>query len=416
MAEVKLGPWPAGMNNVAQDYAMPTNKYGKPVALRNAVNVDIDNSGFLGRRKGYAKIVSGTGVRDGFSCATGTYFVEGASLKRLNSDNTTTTLFVGITGAQCSYELVGTTVYFSDGIVNKKILSDGSVISWGLNVPAAPVLSGVVGTYGEGTYIGAITFVTADGQESGASEFRSISVAKNAGIKFDALPSPQDPQVNRLRLYLSAADGVVLYMAGEVAAGTVSHSVTAGRYDSGKPLDLQFISKPPPGRIVREFRGRMYIADAYGAVWPTEPYAYDHVKTASSFFQFSKPVTVFEPVRGGVWIVADKTYFYAGTGPEDFLPQTMLDYGAVFGTSQRVPNSDDVLWYSERGVVKGSADGQIENLQEKHVAAENGSSGAAHVRESDGVRQFIASIRNTQVSPLAAQSFLEMEVVRKATP
>lgn len=401
MKPVNLGPWPIGMNNRAPDYAMPTDKYGKPIALRNAVNVDVNDSGLLTRRDGFIKIYAGLSTRSGFSCSIGTYFVEGSLLKKLNADNTAITLFTGVTGTNVTYEEFNNVVYFSDGVVTKKIHSDNSVTEWGMSSPAAPVLSGISGVFGAGTYIGAITFVDALGAESGASEFRSVTLAANAGVKFDSLPTSTDPQATKIRLYLSAPNGTTLFLAGEVTIGTLSYSISTGRYDNGQPLSLQFVSKPPPGRIVRQFRGRMYIADGK-TIWYTDPGSLDHVRLADNFYQFTDDVTVMEPVLGGIWIVADKTYFYPGSGPDNFTQQSMLDYGALYGTAKRVPNSNDVMWYSDRGAVIATQDGQIKNLQEEHVATETGISGAALIRESDGVRQFIASIQNPVVSPLAA--------------
>lgn len=412
MREVKLGPWPAGMNNVAEDYAMPVSQYGRPIAMRNAVNVDFDNTGLVARRDGYSKAYSGLNTRAGFSCSAGTYFVEGSALKLLDVNNNATTIFNGVLGEHCSYEYFNGVVYFSDGVISKKI-KGSVVISWGLDVPNPPLLTSVPGTLGVGTYLCAVTFVDADGAESGASEAVSITLNVSSGISIGGLPV--SPGAVSLRLYLSTANDTTLYMAKELSVGSSSYVISGGYLGEGKPLDLQFVSRPPPGRIVRHFRGRMYIADAYGAIWYTEPGAFDHVRLAGNFFQFSVPVTVMEPVKSGLWIVADKTYFYAGTGPQDFAPQEVLGYGAVFGTGQRVPNTDDVMWYSARGVVKGTSAGQVENLQETHVAAENGSSGAAMIREADGVQQFIASIKDPVVSPLIAQSFFSAEIIRKAT-
>lgn len=56
----------------------------------------------------------------------------------------------------------------------------------------------------------------------------------------------------------------------------------------------------------------------------------------------------------------------------------------------------------------------MKNLQEQDVAPHDGTSGAILVREQDGLRQAVVSVQNAAVSQLAATSFLEMEVVRKA--
>lgn len=401
--EITLGPWPAGMNNRQPDYALPAG------TLRNAVNVDLDQIGYARRRSGYTRVYPGINTHSGFSCPEGEFFAEGAVLKQLNADYTSTPVYHGLTGERVAYEYFDGVIYFSDGTNTGKIIG-GVVLPWGMDAPPAPTIHAVSGTYGAGTYIAALTAVDADGRESGASDVVSIRAADNSGIRFDGLPS-----TTALRLYLSAANGTTMYLVAEVPSGTPSYTVSAGRYDSGKPLDAQFISKPPAGRIIKQYKGRMYIADDT-TLWYTEPYALDRVKLSQNFFQFPKSISVVEPVDGGIWVVADKTYFFRGSSPEDFVQETKLGYGAVFGTSSRVPNTTDVMWYSDRGVVVGAQGGDISNKQEMNVAAESGTSGAALVRDKDGAQQFIASIKDPAVSPLVAQSFFSAEVIRKATP
>lgn len=307
-----MGPWPAGINNRRPEYSLDIDQYGKIVALRNAVNVDLDTAGNARRRSGYTRVIGGAATRCGFSCDAGTFYVDGVTLMRLNDDDTATALFNGIAGEVVSYEYFNGVVYLSDGIVTKRITA-GSVYDW------------------------SIDFHLSDDTD---------------------------------------------YMA------------------------------IPPGTIVRHHNGRMYVASG-NLIWFTDPFTLGSVHRQRNFLQFTSPVSIMEPVNGGIWIVTDETYFYAGGGPDDFTPVLQLNYGAAPGTAVRVTNSNDVMWYSDRGVVVATNDGQIKNLQEASVAVEIGEVGAAVIREENGIRQFIASVRNQSVSPLAANSFIEMEVVRK---
>lgn len=397
---VQAGPWPDGMNNRQVDHALP------PGALRNAVNADVDNLGTLRRRAGYARIHAGVNTRGGFSCPVGTFFVEGGNLCRLNADDSVTVLCGGIYGETITYEHVNGAVYFSDGLVTKRITTAGAG-EWGLGVPAAPTLAQVSGALPAGTYLAAVTVIDADGRESGASETTRITTSTASGLRIAGLPSGKT-----VRLYLGSTNGTVLYMVAETTAAYFD--VVLPGFDSGKPLDTQFLTKPPAGRIIRHHYGRLYIADAYGAVWYTEPYSYDLIHPGRNFFQFAEPASVMESVTGGLWIVSDQTEFFAGTGPDDFRASTKLGYGAVYGTGQIDQRNQNAIWYSTRGVVVGEQDGQATNLQEKNVAPDSGTVGAALVREQDGLRQMVVSVRDPNVSPLAATSFLEMEVIRKA--
>ena len=393
-----LGPWPNGINNRQRGFALPEGTFA------DAVNVDLDNLGYAGRRKGYTKVYSAFDAHSGFSCDAGTFFVETGQLKKLNTDNTATVLCSGLSGSSVSFCFAVGVVYFSDGIVTGKIVG-GVAVPWGLPIPSAPTVSQISGIYGAGTYLAALTFVDSVGNESGSCDPVSFTVSSAAGFRFDNLPTAFSK-----RLYLTDTNGSTLYHVVDVAAATITYSLSAGRYLSGKPLATRFISAPPPGKIVREFKKRLYIADGK-VVWYTEPYAYDWVKLSTNFFQFHEPVTVMEPVSGGLWIVSNQTYFYAGTGPDNFQVQPQLNYGAVFGTGLQVPNTNDAMWYSVRGLCYGTQDGQVKNMQEANVAADSGTSGASIVREADGVRQFIASVSGSSPSPLVGGSFLNMDVI-----
>jgi hypothetical protein len=72
------------------------------------------------------------------------------------------------------------------------------------------------------------------------------------------------------------------------------------------------------------------------------------------------------------------------------------------------------MWYSERGAVMATQDGQIKNIQEANIAAESGTTGAALIREENGIKQFIASVSGQGISPLATTSWMDMEVIRKS--
>lgn len=404
MASIKLGPWPAGMNNIAPDHALPTSKYGRTIAVRNAVNVDFDDTGWFRRRAGYAKVLAGVNTRGGYSCPLGSYFVQGTKLFSFDGA-VAVELCDGVLGDEITYDYFDGKVYFSDGLITKLITAAGAG-EWGVDTPSVPMIHAVAGALPPGTYVAAITALDAEGRESGASEAVTVTLNVASGIRVSGLPAGRE-----VRIYLSSNNGSTLFLVAQTSAA--SYDITLPGYDSGKPLDTQFLSKPPAGRIIRRFNGRIYIADG-PVVWFTEPYAPDLVHRGRGFFQFAAPVTVMEPGESGMWFVSDKTEFYVGTGPEDFKVVQKLGYGAVYGTSRLLPRTHDAVWYSEKGVVMGTRDGQATNLQEANVAVGSGTAGASLVREQDGIRQVVVSVRDPSVSPLASTSFLEMEVIRKA--
>lgn len=406
--DIKLGPF-RGIDNRAEDYVLPQGSKEDPRAsVRNAVNVDFTNSGRFRRRRGLTKVYSGF-TKGGYGCPSGEFFVENGVLKRFNANNTATTIYAGITGSTFTYEYFNGVVYFSDGVICLKILPS-SVVNWGIAPPNPPAMYTTSGSYGGGDYLACCAFVDADGVESGPSEIASFSAIDNCGIVFGGLPSFIDPQVVAVRLYLSMPNGNELFHVADVTGS--SYTITAGRYDNSNVLDTHFVSTPPAGRIIRFYKGRMYVADATGFVWYSEPYQLDHFKLGSNFLQFTDPVDVMEPVDDGIYFAyGDRTDFYAGTPEDGFTVLNIFDYGAIFGSGGK--DGPNVVWQSTDGSVVGRPSGNCQNVQETHVSVDNGESAATVVREYDGVRQFIASIKQPSIGALAAKSWIDAEVIRR---
>ena len=400
---VKFGPWPKGMNNRQPDYALPDG------TLRNLVNIDVDNSGHLRLRDGHTKVFSGIGCRGGFSCSLGTYFIRGTDLCRFNAGNTATVLLSGVTGPTPTYAFFNDVVYFSDGRIVRTITAAG-VQPWGIPVPAKPFVYVVDGTMPEGDYLVAVTSVDDNYVESGASEVAEITIPADTtgSIVVSGLPSALIT-----RVYVSTPNGATLFLTEELDAGTASVTIDDAELGEEAPLVTRDIVPPPAGQIIREYAGRIYIASGR-VLWVTEPYAPSWVNLIGGFIMQTDDITVLEPVETGVWVVSDQTYFFQGDGPENFNIRSKLPYGAVLGTSSKVPYTPDVVWYSNRGLILATGDGQVKNLQEQEVAPHTGTSGATLIREQDGLRQAVVSVQNAQMSQLAATSFMEMEVVRKA--
>jgi hypothetical protein len=85
----------------------------------------------------------------------------------------------------------------------------------------------------------------------------------------------------------------------------------------------------------------------------------------------------------------------------------------VEGTGCETPDDKSVWWFSARGVVVGTPDGQAKNIQEANVAVGGAAAGAALVREQNGMRQMVSSLFGSESTVAAADSFFEAEVIRK---
>lgn len=401
---MRFGPF-KGMNNLAAEYALPQD------TVRNAVSVDFDNAGKGTRRNGYTKRYNGLGLAGGFSCSQGMFIIEHGYLRLVNTTTwMATTIATGITGTEFAAYEFDEVLYFSDGTKNLKIV-DGVATQWGITVPPSPVIYTNAGTFGAGDYMCCLTYVDTNGHESGASDISVITAPADCSFAFVGLPNSQDAAVVATRIYLTTANGDIFFQCAEVANGVSTASILFD-YDGGKQLETQFMTKPPAGRTIRNYKGKMIIAKG-SYVYFSEPFAPDLFSVlGKGVFRFSQDVTVVEPVSDGIWIVADKTYFFAG---DELQRRTVLEYGAAFGTGGTMKDTGDVAWFSDRGQIIAGNGGEFKNIQENQVAPDYSDTGVTLIRKDNGNRQAITVVKNPTMSPRANRSFIDMEVIRRAT-
>jgi hypothetical protein len=111
----------------------------------------------------------------------------------------------------------------------------------------------------------AVTFRDIRGEESGTGQAAQIAVPEGGGIALSNVPQPLDADVNIVRVYLSPANGDMLYFVRDMPVGMTSATLGAGA--RGKPLDSQFMEKMPAGSIVRALNGRMFVARGAEMLW-----------------------------------------------------------------------------------------------------------------------------------------------------
>lgn len=408
---VQVGPWPKGIDNRSPDHAVPGE------AVRNAVNVNLARSGQARRRSGYMQLYAANGTHSLWSCELGTYFVEQGVLKffpvdrELAGSPVPDVLLTGLSGG-VAFEFFNGDVYLSDNY-STWILRGGTVPTpWGIPAPArAPVLDVAGGTLPAGDYLAAFSFVAADGREGPLSALTAMTTSATGGIRLTGFPSVPGDMVAAFRLYLSGPGSSTLYNVADVSIGVEEYVVTE-RSDTGSVADIRTLTAPPVASIIRHHRGRMFLASG-SVVYFTEPLALHLVDAVKNFWQFPEAISIMEPVEAGMFIVADKTYFAAFTDPDEAKLLALQPDKGVPGTSQRIPTGEGVIWYGDRGVMYGTQDGRVEAVQEELVAADKARKGAALLRDNDGLRQYIASLQSPELSGLAANSFMEAEIIRR---
>jgi hypothetical protein len=113
-------------------------------------------------------------------------------------------------------------------------------------------------------------------------------------------------------------------------------------------------------------------------------------------------------------VSAGKTYWISGAiGEKENEQVEVAPYAAIAGTSGKRPDTNDVFWMSDRGLVVGTQDGQVDNVQEKNVAISPAAAGASVFREDQGTKQVVTSMFDVRPSTTAARTFMDAEVIHQ---
>jgi hypothetical protein len=377
-----------GMNNILADGELPAD------ALRSAVNVDVYNSGLVRRRKG-TTLLSATACHSLWTNGSVGLCYSAGALNNVNDDFSLTALVNGLAGRPISFTEAGLDIYWSDSLQNGRI-SSGVAKPWGVEVPAQPPgLASHAGSMVPGTYQAAVTFITAEGEESAAS--RTVSLVLSAGGLTVTIPQPTESAVTHAQLYLSQANGDVLYHVAMIPVGTSSVLVMSPP-DYGQVLRTQFMARFLPCEVIEHWRGRIYGA-IDNVLYCTEPYAFGLYRPSQNFYMFPSKIRLVIGVTGGLYVVCDKTYWLQGTSPQDFTQRELLPYGAAQRSVCRVPESTDVAWFSDRGIVVGDESGKISPVQSANVLPGAYTYGATVIREQNGIKQAISVVRNPVETP-----------------
>lgn len=390
-------------NNVSSDAFSPED-------LEVALNVDIDDSLRIARRKGFSAPVTANVDRDLWASGAVCLGVGSNALKRVNADYTTTTLRSGLTaGRSLSYAALGDRVFYANG-VESGCVQDGVSRTWGLAVPGMPVATAVSGTLRAGIYQYAVTYLRDDGQESGAGRAGTIELAVEGGISLSSLPVSTDPTVSYKAIYATSVGGGALYRRGVIANTDTTFVIREPQMDAS-PLLTQFLAPPPAGEYIAEARG--YLLVSVGArLYVSEPYAPELFDLRRSF-PFGDRIVMVAPINSqaqhGVYIgTGSQVIWLDGDSPDQWRPRVIADYGVIPGTlfygdgellgdgSQKGPTA---FFAVKTGTIcAGGAGGQMLNLTQERFAFPTTDRGAGVVRRHRGLAQYLVALRGTEVA------------------
>lgn len=375
----KLGPWPQGIDMLSADTALPEDRSGNVIAVRDCLNGDIDDAGLFEVRPGLLRMLTAAGVHSlytpaGWGTALG---VRGTDLVELADNGTslgvTIRAALGST-APMSFDRLGPGVFFSStdtiGVLPRQ----------GAAKPLAPPdatrptiqLNQSGGLYG-GRYSVAMSWLLPDGTEGGLSPITTGEVPNGGGIRlFWSTP----PGVTTGRIYRTQLDGSTLYRVAEVPASLGSFLLGLG--DVGRQADTMHLRALPPGSIVRVWKGRALSARGR-VLYLSEPLRYGLYSPRHGFVQFPEPITFVEGVEGGVFVGQQTgVVFLDGSRPGDwnyrttggdapFPGSSAIVDSSLFDPQLQLPPGDHAVWLAANGYVLGQPSGTIVEPQAKRL-------------------------------------------------
>jgi hypothetical protein len=311
-----------------------------------------------------------------------------------------------------SYTEAAGAVYLTNGAVTA-MYRDGKVTSWGVETPtSSPTISLSGGILSAGDYLLTCTFVRDTGEESGSNLPVVIrGVPAGSGLVITNLPVPTAADVTAVNVYMCAANGAVLYLIKQVAVGAIGELIT-GAEPQGAKLQTALVSPMPAGTSAATSRGRVFVA-AGNVLWYSEPLRYGLCDASVNYMLFPADIQLVVGLSTGLFIAADKTYFWGGPDSLDPL-RTVGEYTGVRNSVSYLPTTSDAIWLSSRGMVHGTLDGQVTLLTDGRLATKYAGHGSTLYRESAGIKQFIGTATETSPTALVAMDYMDAVIIRAA--
>jgi hypothetical protein len=401
--QVKMTAWTGGVNNIATDLALPTDRYGNGVTLRDAVNVDVLTLGNVRRRSGVRQVVIDANAHSVFATDTLMIWATPTSLRVADVNFKITVVLNDVRLKKpISYVTVNGRTYFSNENINGIINADGTYEPWGIVPPAVPpTLSGAAGNR---QYSVTCTFVTFTGEESGAPLASTIGIGDVPTINVLNIPQSSDPRVVSTRLYVTNIDGGMFYRAVDVPKGQTSIAIN-GFFSSGATLKTQFMQPPPTGQLLTYNNGVIFIASGSN-VFHTAPLRYGAYRPDEHFYMYPERVTLVKAVDDGVYVSSDNIYFLAGATTGEVVQRHVAVGKAIEGAHCDLPNTDDVMFVTDRGFMRATNSGQLKNLTEEQIALNFYDRGALGYSELNGHKAVFAIFDGVKSNPAIFKSDL----------
>lgn len=429
----KFGPFTAGLNNKAKPNQGPVDQNGNQVALAEAVNVDLDATGWPRMRRGQVVRVEDAAhslfplpehLLAWVAGSINAYRVEGDGDLTLD-----TALVTGLGDRLVTYASDDFDVYWSNGAEQGRIdATDLSAHPFWIATPNPVSLAAIAnGGLPAGEYDVSVTALDAAGRESAASSPVIVTLTAGQGITVTLPAAPAETAA--WRVFVSPPNGDVLYRCAQLPANATSYAI--GVHVAGEQLQTAWMSVFPPVTLLRYGHGRL-VGSINGVVVWSPPYRLGLTQD-TNYLPFGTENTLLEPVgeggdgAGAGWWIADhkRTYYMASGDPEQWATAgqiakyphaavpgcSVLAPGTVFGLETTAPVA---FWLARNGVFcLGLPGGTLMPMKEESLALPvDAERGAAAVLLFDGIRQILTTTMGGTANTAAASDSADVTVRR----
>lgn len=374
---VQLGPFPLGIDNKHNTRDRVFDQVeGNPPRLSVATNVDIDNDGWIRRRKGITTKRSGTDIKGAWLVDNRLFIQEGSVLYERSASGTETSRITGLSG-RISITKHADAIWLTDG-TNHKVIRGTSVYNWGLSIPTITVTaSSTVSSLEAGRYLVQASCTDSFGNEGPVSTLTAVILTTGQSISVNCtLPS----DATKLNIYCSKKDQKETTFVGQKTQAQLPFVFSTFPNEADPPVTHNMTGPWPNANGIFSFRAWMFMwRDNFVARSEAlEPHLFDPI----NIFQFDDTVTTCAPVVNGFFVGTNSNLYFVADLPGLGSDQDTTGWvpfnkykGKIYPGSKviggtKIPSLETrenvALFVSDDGFIAGMPDGSIRILNDNY--------------------------------------------------
>lgn len=354
-----------GMDTVSNDDQLSSFAENGFVALKDAVNVDLNSSGKIHLRRSGSQVTPTMYKNLWQSSLHGDVFATlGLDLVRVNVSDWSCEILGHVGDVVIEYLIINNLVYISTG--SEIFTFDGQILKkLTIDSPATPVLNLSSGELNQGTYTIAVSWVSS-GKESALSGSASIDVANGQCINL-LLPYCFESLIDSVVVYCTTRDGGELRKLATLPIAQREFLIT-DIADLGRAAQFVNLSIMPSGKFTNYWQGRLLTANR-NIIRFSQAMNFHLYDERYDYVAMPQRITFMMPTDGGIWVgQVDHVAFLSGTEPRTLqmlrkTAQAPVPSSAIYSDSEELgeiaQGGQVVVWLSQHGYVVGTPQGQL---------------------------------------------------------